>query len=416
MRGGRAERHGRDPHAPRRGRQRALQRGIAGPDGGGVARPRVDGHAAARGDFRQDGAEAAFQRGQVVRVIGAQVDREGEVAGHDGDLVLRRIGVEAPDGEGHGAAGGLLLRPHRIEGGEDLRPRQGGVAAEAAGQADMRILPHDADGGVADIARDAGAHGDRHAGFEKARRLFDMGFEEAADRAGRQQAAARRDRRGIAAAARDVVRQGQPGIRAAAFQRIRRQDAERRAAAEQAEAEPDRFLAAEGGDGDVRGRGEARGVQGRDGGERRDHARRPVVVAAMAHAVEMRADQDARRRAIRARPGHGEVAGGVLRHLEPEAPRLPDRERMGGVLALIEGVARDAGRVGADLGQAVEHRLHARAFIRQRGGQRHAPISASTSAVCCPSPGAGACQWPRPGSMGSGTSPSCGCFTRAAAP
>ena len=68
----------------------------------------------------------------------------------------------------------------------------------------------------------------------------------------------------------------------------------------------------------------------------------------------MRADEDARQRAVAAGPRHVPVAGDVVGHDQPEVPDGVGDEGMGELLARAERGAGDAGRRRGLGGEAVE--------------------------------------------------------------
>ena len=101
----------------------------------------------------------------------------------------------------------VVLLPQPVERHGELRAGQRGVAAEAAGQADMVVAALDAGVRVAEIAGDAGADGDRLAGLDQAGGLLDMQLQVGAQAGGIEVAGAGAQRVGVAAAVGDVLGQ-----------------------------------------------------------------------------------------------------------------------------------------------------------------------------------------------------------------
>ena len=91
-----------------------------------------------------------------------------------------------------------------------------------------------------------------------------------------------------------------------------------------------------------------------DRGEPGDDAGRAVEIAAVRHAVEMRADDHPLRRPVAPRPGHVEIGRRVPRDLEAEVARRPLDGRVRALLAGAVRVARDTRRVQAVAAQRVE--------------------------------------------------------------
>ena len=115
------------------------------------------------------------------------------------------VGVELAEGPGHRDAGGLALLPEGFQGQGEVGAGQGGVAAEAAGGADMVGLALDPGIRIAHRAGNAGAQRDGAAGFHQAGRLFDVDFEVGTHGGRVDEAFAGRQRLRVAAAIADVV-------------------------------------------------------------------------------------------------------------------------------------------------------------------------------------------------------------------
>lgn len=98
----------------------------------------------------------------------------------------------------------------------------------------------------------------------------------------------------------------------------------------------------------------------------RDHARRPVEIPAMRHAVEVRADHHARRFGVASRQGHVGVRREIPLDAQPEPLRRRHRRPVRPLLAGAVRVARHPRLVGAVAPQRVEQRLGQAALRRHR--------------------------------------------------
>ena len=126
----------------------------------------------------------------------------------------------------------------------------------------------------------------------------------------------------IAAACVDVVGEPAAVIDPPRLERAVGQGAQGRAAADIGDLEPDALLGADTHHGDVAAGLDARVPERGYGDEPGDHAGRPVEIAAMRHAVEMRADDDFRRVAISTWQRHIGVGRSVLGDLEFKLSRM----------------------------------------------------------------------------------------------
>ncbi len=222
---------------------------------------------------------------------------------------------------------------------------------------------------IAEIAGDAGADRDRESGLDKARRLLDMDLQKGPDPAGVEAALAAPQRLGIAATAPDMVGEGAAGIDAFGLQRALGQRPEGAAAADIGDLEPDALLRAHPHHRQVAPRGHAQSPERSQRDETRHHAGRAVEIAAMGHAVEMRAHQDRRGRRIAAAPGRIGVERRVGGHCEPRRCGGLREDAVAEILARAIGVAHDAGVSGAALGQPRKEAL-GEAALRRDGGRQ----------------------------------------------
>ncbi len=123
---------------------------------------------------------------------------------------------------------------------------------------------------------------------------------------------------GVATAIGDVIGQATTGIGARDIQRPVRKRAESPTATDIRYLKPDALLGAHAHDGDVARRCQTHPLDGPNGHEPGHDARGAVEIAAVRHAVEMRAGENWRQRAVPARQRHVGVGGGVGADLEPE--------------------------------------------------------------------------------------------------
>ena len=346
----------------RGGLQPRHDRGVDVTHGGAGLGPKVETDAAALLDAADDAADGFVQFRQHRLVIGADVEAEVEGAGNNGETVRGGIGVEAAQGAGHRDAALVVASPKRIKRHGELGPGGRGVAAKPPGQADMIVPAFDPRVGVAEIARDAGADRDRAPGLDQAWRLFDVQFEIGADARRIEMAGAGAQGIGVAAALGDMVSQGAAGIDAADVQGTVGQRAQAAAAADVGDLEPDAFLGADAHHDDVALGLQIQRAQRRHGDQSGEDAGGTVEVAAMRHGIEMRADDQGRRRAVAARQGHVKVGGGVMTDVKT---KCHGSLRDGGVGALLTGsirIARDARFIEAIAAQLIEQVLNQRAL------------------------------------------------------
>jgi hypothetical protein len=163
-----------------------------------------------------------------------------------------------------------------------------------------------------------------------------------------------------------VLGQGAARVDALRVQRAVRQAAERGTAADVGHLEPRAFLGAHRHHRDVAARHQPEALERRHRHQPRDHAGRAVEVAAVRHAVQVRADHHARRVPVAPRQRHVRVRREVPLHAETKPLRRRGRRRVRALLAGAVGVARHARLVQAVAPQRIEQRDGHRALRRHR--------------------------------------------------
>src|SRR6202042_3305367 len=163
-----------------------------------------------------------------------------------------------------------------------------------------------------------GAEPNRDVRFDKASRLLDMHFDKSVDLGRIEVALAAAQGVRVAAALGDMFGERAAAVHAPDVERAIRKHAKGATASKIRYLEPDALLGANGHYRDVaRGR-QTHFFDGRDSGQSGQHAGCAVEVATTCHAIEMRAGDDRRQRAVTARQRHVGVGSGVGTNLETE--------------------------------------------------------------------------------------------------
>jgi hypothetical protein len=271
--------------------------------------------------------------------------------------VVGRVGRHDAGGDDEVDAPLLQRLPVLVQTGDQLAEGEHGVVPQPArhrarmpGGADDAVLR------VAPVAADAGDRGGGKAAGDHHRPLLDVHLEEGAELGRVPQALAPGDGFDVGTDRLEAGPERAARGPVAALQVTRRQPAPERQGADIGAVEPGTFLAAEHDQFQRDGRQRAGAAVAGEDEEPRGDARGAVEVAALGHAVEVRADRE--RRAVHAavEPGR-QVARAVRGHAEVEARGQLADEVERRLLARAEGFAGDADRVLADRGERGEVRV-----------------------------------------------------------
>ncbi len=271
-------------------------------------------------DVLDGGVKLRLDVGQDFGRVGAHVEAEAKLAGDGGHSVDTGIGVEASEGDGHLPSRVFIVLPNAVERHGDVCRGHHRVMPEFSGRADVIMASEYSRIRISEVAWNRGAEPKRDIRLDEARRLFDMHLEKSMDSGGVEVTLATAQRVRVAAALGDMIGKAAAGIHAHDIDRPARKRTKGAAATNVRYLEPDALFGAYGHDGDVaRGR-QTHSFDCRNGGQSSHHACCAIKIAAMRHAIEMRAGDHRRQRAVAPRQRHVSVGCGIGANLESEIP------------------------------------------------------------------------------------------------